>query len=69
MTASDVYNTREAATRYGLNPETFVKMRMAGNGPAFHKIGRRVIYSKADLDTWFDAQRRNSTSDAGEVRL
>ena len=69
MTALDVYSTREAARRCGVEPGTLVRWRMLGTGPAFHKINRRVVYSKADFDEWFGAQRRTSTSATGGVGL
>ena len=39
------------------------KRRIAGDGPSFLKIGRRVFYTREDLDTWREARRRHSTSE------
>lgn len=47
----------EAAKYVGLSESTLSKLRMGSHGPAFHKIGRAVIYDRADLDTWLAAHR------------
>ena len=36
---------------------TFASWRCSGVGPAYHKIGGRVIYSGRDLNAWLAAQR------------
>jgi hypothetical protein len=54
---------REAARRYDLSPATMTKWRWAGRGPRFHRFGRRVVYSLADLAEWAEAQAVSSTSD------
>lgn len=60
-------DTSEAAEYLGLSASTLAKMRIAGSGPAFRKIGpRRVVYHPDDLAAWLDASRRRSTSDKGE---
>ncbi|HVM79907.1 MAG TPA: helix-turn-helix domain-containing protein [Stellaceae bacterium] len=41
------------------------KMRTAGNGPRFVKIGASVRYDVRDLDAYIDSRRRTSTSDTG----
>jgi len=42
------------------------KWRVSGRGPTFCKLGSRVVYWESDLRSWAAAQRRRSTSDAGE---
>lgn len=54
----------EAAERLRLSVSILNKWRVSGDGPAFLKLGRRVLYSVADLDAWATAGRRNSTSEA-----
>ena len=39
------------------------KLRLIGGGPAFEKIGRRVVYSRESLDAWRTARRVGSTSE------
>ena len=53
-----------AAARYLALSEAFLnRLRSTGGGPPFFKLGARVVYSNADLDTWLAARRRLSTSD------
>lgn len=37
--------------------EKLAQWRHKGVGPAFYKLGRKIIYRGADLNTWADAQR------------
>lgn len=60
-----VLPTEHAATYLGLSPKTLETLRTRGGGPPFLKLGRRVVYRKADLDTWLAARVRRSTSDPG----
>jgi len=62
---TDLLITEQAATRLGLAVGTLAKMRVSGEGPPFHKVGRRVMYSESDLIAWINARRRRSTSDPG----
>ena len=56
----------DAAKYLGLALQTLAKMRLSGGSPAYFKLGRRVLYKRADLDAWVAARRRRSTSDIGE---
>jgi predicted DNA-binding transcriptional regulator AlpA len=57
--------TAEAAAYCGSSKSTLEKLRVYGGGPAFIKMGSRVVYDVADLDAWLAARRRLSTSDSG----
>lgn len=57
--------TEQAAARLGLAVGTLAKMRVSGDTPPYHKVGRLVMYSEADLAAWIQARRRRSTSDPG----
>jgi hypothetical protein len=46
-----------------LSPRTLEKWRLLGTGPEFMKWGRKVFYSARSLETWAEAQRRQSTSE------
>jgi hypothetical protein len=37
--------------------DKLAQWRHKGMGPAFYKLGRKIIYRGADLNTWADAQR------------
>jgi DNA-binding transcriptional MerR regulator len=54
--------TAEAAALLRVSPVTLGRWRIEGRGPPFRKFGRRVVYERADLVTWADAQKRLSTS-------
>jgi predicted DNA-binding transcriptional regulator AlpA len=57
----------EAAQYLGISASTLSKYRVFGGGPAFFKLGRRVVYSTRDLDAWVGTRRRVSTSDRGDT--
>jgi predicted DNA-binding transcriptional regulator AlpA len=52
-----------AAAYCGLSASTFAKLRLYGGGPAYVKLGRRVVYDPDDLDRWLAEHRRASTSE------
>lgn len=55
--------TKEAAHYVGLSARTLEKHRTYGTGPAYRKIGGRVVYTLEDLRTWADRGACASTSD------
>ncbi len=65
--ASRIYlSNLDAADLLGLSPRTLERLRIEGRGPAFLKLGRRVVYARTDLVAWAEMRRRSSTSDAGQ---
>ena len=44
--------TPEAARFLGLSGRTLEKHRTYGTGPAYRKLGGRVVYSVEDLQAW-----------------
>ena len=57
-------STDAAAILIGMSASWLTKSRMAGDGPRYLKIGKRVLYRPSDLWTWVEAHQRRSTSDA-----
>ena len=55
--------TPEAARHLGLSGRTLEKHRTYGTGPAYRKLGGRVVYSVDDLQAWADRGAVTSTSD------
>ena len=55
--------TKEAATFLSLSARTLEKHRTYGTGPAYHKLGGRVVYSVDDLTAWAARGAVTSTSD------
>lgn len=52
----------EAAEFLRLSPRTLEKQRVTGGGPPFRKFGRRVLYSRTDLQLWADRRSFDNTS-------
>jgi len=50
----DFIEEPEAATALKIAPQTLVKYRKRGVGPAFAVIGRRVMYSRDSLRAWLE---------------
>ena len=60
-----VLRTPDAASYLGLSASTLEKLRIAGGGPRFVRLGGRAVgYAVEDLDAWLDRQR-DSTGDGG----
>jgi Helix-turn-helix domain len=53
----------EAAALLRISEITLSRWRIQGCGPPYRKFGRRVVYDRADLIAWADAQRKQSTSE------
>lgn len=49
--------TAEFAELARTSPETVRYWRHIGKGPQSFKLGRRVLYSQADVLAWIEAQR------------
>jgi predicted DNA-binding transcriptional regulator AlpA len=62
---SSLLSQREAAARLLLSERTLERWRVTGGGPAFVKLGRRVAYREADLETWIALRVRHSTNETG----
>jgi len=54
----------EAASVLGLAPSTLAKLRLSGHGPLYCKLGRRVVYRRADLEAWLESRTARNTTDA-----
>jgi predicted DNA-binding transcriptional regulator AlpA len=50
--AARYLRTPEAATFLGLSGRTLEKHRTCGTGPAYRKLGGRVVYRLEDLPAW-----------------
>lgn len=57
--------TPEAARFLGLSGRTLEKHRTYGTGPAYRKLGGRVVYALEDLQAWASRGTKASTSDPG----
>jgi predicted DNA-binding transcriptional regulator AlpA len=53
----------EAAEYLNISQSMLAKRRLSGDGPRYSKLGKRVVYSIQDLDSWVKERGRASTSD------
>lgn len=53
----------EAAAEYGPSVHWFRRARWEGNGPRFIKLAGKVLYPRTELEAFFAARLRRSTSD------
>jgi excisionase family DNA binding protein len=51
--------TPQAAVYVGLSKRTLEKWRRSRTGPAFHRLGRAVVYDRRDLDEFLDRNRQS----------
>jgi hypothetical protein len=63
--AGELLTVIGAAGVLGLSVSCLNKWRITGEGPAWHRCGRAVRYSRPDLAAWLAANRQMSTSDGG----
>lgn len=57
----NAFSTPHAADYLDLSPATLETLRVRGGGPPYFKLGRRVVYHRADLDAWLAERKRTST--------
>jgi hypothetical protein len=53
-------NQTELSRRWGLSPRTLERWRWVGRGPAYVKLGGRVVYRLEDVEC-FERRRRRET--------
>ena len=61
--------TSEAARFLSLSSRTLEKHRSYGTGPAYRKLGGRVVYALRDLEAWTARGMKTSTRDRGARRV
>ena len=61
LTSADFLTTNQVARLLGISPSSLEKARSSGRGPyaqlAYHKLGRLVRYSRADIENFLKTQR------------
>ena len=58
-------NQTELAARWSISARTLERWRWTGEGPAFLKIGGRVVYRLEDVLAYEQARQRRSPADRG----
>lgn len=57
MSEGEYLTEQEVARRTTLSPRTLQRLRLRNDGgPAFSRVGRRVLYRWADVEAWIRAQ-------------
>jgi hypothetical protein len=59
-------NEKQAADYLGLKVQTMRNYRGTRRGPAYHKLGSRVIYRLTDLENYLQARRIDPEARRGE---
>jgi predicted DNA-binding transcriptional regulator AlpA len=54
----ELITTAEVAAMLRTSPETVRYWRHIGRGPSSFKVGRRVVYDTAAVQTWLEEQRK-----------
>jgi len=54
-------NEEKLARRWAISPRTLQRWRQEGKGPAYLKLGGRVVYRIFDVEAWEDESRRAGT--------
>ncbi len=54
----------EVAALVRLSSRTLERHRVAGTGPAYMKLGRKVVYKRSCVEAWAAANTFTSTSEA-----
>ena len=62
MTGTFLCTAEQAAEILQVSTATLAKWRVAGGGPAFIKVGRRVRYMREDIDKWLATRKFENTS-------
>lgn len=60
-----MFTTTDLAERWRMKPKTLENWRADGKGPAFRKLGGRVLYHIEDIVEYERAARVQSTSERG----
>ncbi len=61
---SEQYFTTEGASKnYKLSQSYLAKLRHFGGGPEYIKVGKRILYSQQNFESWLKKKERSTTSD------
>jgi predicted site-specific integrase-resolvase len=55
---------KDVARRWGISHRTLERWRMRGGGPAYLKLGERVVYRMKDVEAFEERQLRGGEQDA-----
>lgn len=58
----------QLAELLGCHPNTLARYRTDGGGPRFCRVGRKILYRKADVYLWLEECSYNSTAEYGRPK-
>jgi predicted DNA-binding transcriptional regulator AlpA len=64
--SENLFDQTQVSKLLGISPRTLERMRLAGTGPAFVKIGRLVRYRASNLEEFIAAKTVRSTSERSD---
>lgn len=67
--ADEFLNQVHLARRWNISPRTLERWRWTGEGPAFVKIGGRVVYRIEDVEAYENGRRCESTVQSVQLRV
>jgi len=67
--ADQFLNQVHLARRWHVSPRTLERWRWTGEGPAFFKIGGRVVYRLDDVEAYERARRFENTTQGTALRV
>ena len=62
-------NQTELAARWKISPRTLERWRWTGEGPAFIKIGGRVVYRLEEVEGYENKRQCTSTANTFALKL
>ena len=62
MQQNTCFTQKDLAQRWTISPRTLERWRWVGDGPAYMKIGGRVVYRLEDILAFEQGQLRQSTA-------
>lgn len=63
MKEIEYLNQSEVADKLKISTKTLEAMRQKGNGPIYHKFGRRVLYAISEIERYLAENSFRSTSE------
>lgn len=59
---------KQAAALVGLSTRTLDHHRIKGTGPQYSRLGRRIVYTRANINAWVAGREFGSTSEEDAAR-
>jgi hypothetical protein len=66
MTQRRTLTPKEVGKIYGLNPLTLANLRCQRRGPRYYRIGRKIVYKVADIESYLFAHPVHTLDSAEE---